>query len=250
MPISDKNRKLLWGKSGNRCALCRVELSIDSTEKDDDCIIGDECHIRSGKKNGPRFTLDYPEESIDSYENLLLLCKIHHKMIDDQSETYTTEILENIKSNHEKWVNDKFKDNPDEVKPIRIKRIKNNIPKYLTKLTTGKEILNIIRGSHAFEFDNDKLNNEDEVNIVAELFQELRDLGDIDLEPAEVIKFEYYLDNKIIEIEEMGFYIFGATENRILEGGKTKAVNFPVSIIRIIRKENDEIFKTNLCNVT
>lgn len=52
MGITDKVRKDLWAKSGNRCAICKKEFftSIDT----DDFNIGDECHIVSSKPNGPR----------------------------------------------------------------------------------------------------------------------------------------------------------------------------------------------------
>ena len=50
---------------------------------DDDSIIGDECHIVSAATNGPRYDPDFPDDQLDDYSNLLLLCKVHHKLIDD-----------------------------------------------------------------------------------------------------------------------------------------------------------------------
>ena len=41
MGITDKTRKLIWGKSGNRCAMCRHELFVEATLEDDESIIGD-----------------------------------------------------------------------------------------------------------------------------------------------------------------------------------------------------------------
>jgi predicted restriction endonuclease len=87
MPISDKTRKILWGRSGNRCAFCRHELVIDATTADDESVIGEECHILSRKGQGPRYDSSYPSEQLDEAENLILLCRIHHKMVDDQHET-------------------------------------------------------------------------------------------------------------------------------------------------------------------
>ena len=77
MGITDKTRKLIWGKSGNRCAMCRHVLCIDATLEDDESIIGDECHIISKKVNGPRFDPDYLGEKLDSYENQLFLPLLH-----------------------------------------------------------------------------------------------------------------------------------------------------------------------------
>ncbi|MCP1311300.1 HNH endonuclease signature motif containing protein, partial [Paenibacillus tyrfis] len=103
MSISDKTRKILWGRSGNRCSICRLELIIDETDKDDSSIVGEECHIISGQCNGPRYDPGRSKDEIDSYENLILLCRIHHKMIDNQPETFTETIIKQIKINHELW---------------------------------------------------------------------------------------------------------------------------------------------------
>ena len=84
MAISNKTRKILWGRSGNRCAICKNEIVVDATAQDDESVVADECHIISSQTNGPRHDLSYPSEKLDSYENVILLCRTHHKMIDDQ----------------------------------------------------------------------------------------------------------------------------------------------------------------------
>ena len=106
MTITHKTRKLLWGHSGSRCAFCRSKLIMNATPKDGESVVGDECHIVSGKPNGPRYDPKFSVDEIDSYPNLILLCRVHHKIIDDQSETFTVDILHQLKANHEKWVAD------------------------------------------------------------------------------------------------------------------------------------------------
>jgi len=39
MAITEKTRKLLWGRSGNRCAMFRCKLAIDETETNPDSIV-------------------------------------------------------------------------------------------------------------------------------------------------------------------------------------------------------------------
>lgn len=97
MSISDKTRKMLWGRSGNRCSICKIELVVEATTKDDPSIIGEECHIISGQVNGPRYNTELNKNNIDTYDNLILLCRVHHKMIDDQQETYTEHVLKQMK---------------------------------------------------------------------------------------------------------------------------------------------------------
>lgn len=102
MGISSKTRKLLWGRSGNRCVVCR-QLLILGKEDGFDSVVGDEAHICSSRRKGPRWQA-VVLGGIDGYDNFILLCKVHHKVVDDQPETYTREILTTLKKNHEAWV--------------------------------------------------------------------------------------------------------------------------------------------------
>ena len=79
---------------------------MDATPQDNESVVGDECQIISSKPNGPRYDPEFQPEDFDSYSNLILLCRVHHKMIDDQPETFTSDILRQLKANHERWVAD------------------------------------------------------------------------------------------------------------------------------------------------
>jgi hypothetical protein len=48
--LPSEDAKILWGSSGNRCAMRRRDLVIDATSDDAQAIVGEECHIISGKK--------------------------------------------------------------------------------------------------------------------------------------------------------------------------------------------------------
>ncbi len=245
MPISDKTRKVLWGRSGNRCAICKRELVINATTLDDESVIGDECHIASRQANGPRHAVSIPEDKIDSYNNLILLCHVHHKMVDDQHETYTTDILKRMKWNHETWVSEKLSPKP---KPIRIRRVKKNIPPYLPRIRTGREALDIIEHTYASSLDHDELESEVETDLVAEFFQEIRDWGDmgLDAEPSDRVHQSYRLTQIINQLESFGLYVFGAQEIQILEGGVAESSNWPISIVHIARKGGQKIVSTHL----
>lgn len=110
MGISLKTHKILWGRSGNKCAICKNELIVDSENScDPPSIVGDEAHIIAKKENFARGDYDsLTEEQRNDYSNLILLCKIHHKQIDDQPLFYTVERLHEIKNIHEKEVNVKL----------------------------------------------------------------------------------------------------------------------------------------------
>jgi len=111
MSISVKTRKMLWGRAASRCAFleCRRELVVDAIEADEESLIGEECHIIAQANNGPRGNPDYDVEQRDEYENLILLCNIHHKIIDDQANTFTVGIIKRLKVQHEDWVRSSLK---------------------------------------------------------------------------------------------------------------------------------------------
>lgn len=250
MSISEKTRKILWGRSGNRCAICKNELIIASTGKDDESVIAEECHIISSKLNGPRHDPSYPLEKLDSYENLILLCRIHHKMIDDQSATFTTTILRQMKLNHELWVSQKLTKKPKN-KPVRIRRLKQNIPPLLFRLTTGKEVLDLVTNTLSYSFDHDELNSKEEAHIVGGFLQLVQDWGDLSagLEASDRVRATLSITEYLRELEELGFLIFGGREVALLEGGvQPESSDWTIAILRVLRKENQEIIKGNFKN--
>ncbi len=107
---------MLWGRSANRCAMpeCRRTLVEDETETDDPSIVGDEAHIVAREEDGPRGHSDLSPEQRDKFDNLVLMCKIHHKVIDDQPKEYTVERLHQIKQDHLDWIDANL--NPDKDK--------------------------------------------------------------------------------------------------------------------------------------
>lgn len=109
--VSDKDRKILWGRSGNRCALCRQVLVAERTSADGDAVVGDEAHIAARSPGGARYGECSPDK-VDSYENLILLCRIDHKKVDDQPRHYTTARLKQAKVKHERWVEHALGDVP------------------------------------------------------------------------------------------------------------------------------------------
>ena len=73
-------------------------MKVDS--KDNESIVGEECHIVSRKRSGPRYDPNYPINKIDSCSNLILLCRNHHKMVDDHPKIYTVDRLQKLKTDH------------------------------------------------------------------------------------------------------------------------------------------------------
>lgn len=95
---------MLWGRAASRCAFCQAELIGEATEADPACVIGEECHIVAASPDGPRGDSAVPLDQRDNYENLILLCPTHHKLVDSQSSTHTVQALMQLKAKHEKEV--------------------------------------------------------------------------------------------------------------------------------------------------
>ncbi|KAA3614001.1 MAG: HNH endonuclease [Calditrichaeota bacterium] len=241
MPITDKTRKLLWGRSGNRCAICQKELIVDATKGDDESIVGEECHIISKKKNGPRYKPQDEDSYIDSYENLILLCRIHHKQIDDQQSEYTEDKIKDIKSKHEIWVKESLETGT--IKPLRLRRVKGEKTELLFRIGSGKQLFGIIDGMCGLYNDHPEPENEYEVELFGNFLQSLRDWGDLssDLEPSEKVKAIFNLSQMLKELEEAGFWVFGNTEKQILEGGVGGLSNWHIGYITIARNNSPSI---------
>lgn len=103
MPIREKDIKLLWGRSGGRCAFpdCRRKLSEDKQSANDSIPIGEQAHIVAEERGGPRGNSILTVEERNSYPNLMLLCPTHHTIIDKAPEDYPVEKLHQIKREHE-----------------------------------------------------------------------------------------------------------------------------------------------------
>lgn len=129
------------------------------------------------------------------------------------------------------------------IPPIKVIRIKQNIPDYLIRLTSGREILDLVTGCSAGSLQNDELTTQEEVDLVGSFFQSIRDWCDLgtDADPRYRVQLEFDLTQAVKQLEEAGFFVFGAKEIRRLEGGVGDPAPFPVSIIQVMRQTNPDI---------
>lgn len=106
MTITTKTMKMLWGRAAARCSMpsCRKSLVIDETETDDPALIGELAHMVAESENGPRGHSALTIEERNRYSNLILLCRNHHREIDEQPGQWPVTRLEQTKQDHEIWV--------------------------------------------------------------------------------------------------------------------------------------------------
>lgn len=89
----------LFAFSRNRCAFpgCMNPL-FEKTGTNTGII----CHIRARRRGGPRYDPKQSDEERHGYDNLILLCARHSKVIDSEPLRYTVELLQQLKAIHEK----------------------------------------------------------------------------------------------------------------------------------------------------
>ena len=101
---SPKTIKILFGFSGNRCAMpsCSNRIVNPATEYSLDAVVGQISHIYAAADNGPRGKPDLTEKERNSPDNLILLCPTHHVEVDEQYETYPAPLLKDWKEHRER----------------------------------------------------------------------------------------------------------------------------------------------------
>jgi hypothetical protein len=83
--------------SSNRCAFpaCTEPLVEGET------VVGEVCHIRSAREGHPRYDPKQAEAERNGFDNLILLCRKHHKIVDTEVDCYPPALLTEMKKAHE-----------------------------------------------------------------------------------------------------------------------------------------------------
>ena len=233
MSISSKTRKALWARSGNRCAICKIELIEKGSDSKIKLNTGEECHIISRQRKGPRHK-KLEKDIYDDYDNLLLLCRNHHKEIDENIVKYTVDKLNNIKNNHEKWIQSKL----NHLQSSKLPKVYS-----LFKITSGTKLFSLIDGIHATSFNNDEVSNAEEALLIGEFYDYVHEIIEhISLDSSnntEKLQYQIKLDKEINNFESNGFLLFGNTRKVKLKSEKlTSDLVFPILYLMVKRKDN------------
>ncbi|HRI93905.1 MAG TPA: HNH endonuclease signature motif containing protein [Accumulibacter sp.] len=95
---AEKTIRRLFALSGNRCAFPGCSLPLVESAG---TVTGEICHIKARSKDGPRYDGSQTDGERHAFENLILLCRRHHKVVDSEPDLYSAEALQEIKSIHE-----------------------------------------------------------------------------------------------------------------------------------------------------
>jgi hypothetical protein len=99
--ISPRLRQALYGLSQGRCYAPNCDEPMLVVEAGEPVFVGEVAHIVGALESGPRGDIEI--ENRDGFDNLLLLCGRHHKVIDDPRtmERYPVEVLRDWKVKQE-----------------------------------------------------------------------------------------------------------------------------------------------------
>ena len=101
--IPEKIKVRLWGKAGGRCEYegCNNRLWLDSLTQAE-FNIAYIAHIVADKPDGPRGDKDLSENLKAKLSNLMLMCDMHHRLIDQEDvDGHPVERLHQMKAAHE-----------------------------------------------------------------------------------------------------------------------------------------------------
>jgi hypothetical protein len=127
-------------------------------------LIGVEAHIVAELGLGPRHRAMAPGE-YDLAQNLILLCRNCHQIVDDQPETYTEEVLIQLKAQHEGWVQSRLEWRPSDGDGVVM----------ISPVASGKQLIDILGSADATQFDHP----DAEDDIETDLLSDLADLGEV-----------------------------------------------------------------------
>jgi len=91
--------KRLFAASGNKCAFPECNSPI---VEDSGTVTGIICHIKARSRGGPRYDLKQSDTDRHSFENLILMCARHSKLIDSEPKRFTAAVLSDMKEMHER----------------------------------------------------------------------------------------------------------------------------------------------------
>ena len=203
MAISDKTRKQLWGKAGSRCAVCRKPLIMPGTDSDGPSIVGDEAHVVAREPDGPRGQSELPLDRRDEYDNLILLCKVHHKLVDDQPNRYTVDWLLPLKQAHEAWVHTVLSSPEGQTQSDGLA--------LLDRIRSGKHLVATAAPAFGSKWNMASPENEQEIELLGDFRQYVVDYIDIhdELGSKDLLRQELYVNGLLKELEASGFLVYG-----------------------------------------
>jgi hypothetical protein len=128
---SIKTIKELYSRAGNRCAF----PGCHHYNVEENTVIGQICHIEAANRGGERYNPDQTEDERSGFDNLIVLCPIHHLITNDVS-IYTVETLKAMKKSHE----EQFKEHQYSIDQNELNQILSSIDQKIDKIASNMKM--------------------------------------------------------------------------------------------------------------
>lgn len=108
--LTEQQKLILMGLCGGKCEFRGCNDSVI-----EDMLTGDRsnfsnyAHIIASSEKGPRGDKELSKILSNDENNVMVLCRKHHKEVDDNPEKYTIDFLKEMKSEHENYIKDLMK---------------------------------------------------------------------------------------------------------------------------------------------
>lgn len=204
---------------------------MDSTLTCNNSVIGEECHIAARNAKGPRGSSSLPFEKRDELDNLILLCRNHHKIVDDRPDLYTVNVLKDLKATHETWVQNKLAPK---------KRLGTEIF-FAFRIDTGSQLWNSVVGCEAFSFENEQPKSKNEALLIGSFEQDIKDYSNLwnIMEGPDRLLAQLEFDNKIIELNNLGFLVYAVErKEKFISKSLTEPWELSVGYIMLMSKND------------
>jgi hypothetical protein len=248
MAMTDHDRKKLWGLAAGTCSICRKGLVHTAEHPDDhDALVGEEAHIISESRNGPRGSASVPGMDFDGYYNRILLCRIDHRIVDQQPHMYTVDKLRAIRSQHEQWVHETLHTIPDVPAgtPPGVRLKHSRMGMVLPRLRSGKDAWHAAVGSSFYLLDpveEDEASTEacDTADAFLTNLRDYAELHDVitDRGFESVREAQRDLRGRLDDLADQGLAAFGAQRDMLITGGSAAPTPCTMAVV-VIRPQTE-----------
>ena len=181
----------------------------------------------------------------DGYYNRILLCRIDHRIVDEQPHKYTVERLRGIKSDHEQWVRGRLHEVSAEAggAPIGLKPRHPGRGMILPRLRTGKDAWLAAIGSAFFllepvEEDAASVEACDAADSFLSNLKDYAEISDVitDRGFESIREAQRDLRRGLDELSSHGLVAFGAQRDMLITGGGRTPSQCTMAVV-VIRPE-------------
>lgn len=243
----DKAKKRLFAVSGNKCNFPNCNTPLVDLESG--TITGEICHIKGKKPDSPRYDSNQSDEGRHGFDNLILMCGFHHKVIDDDPDSYTVSRLLDIKKNHEQ-LNIGGKELSDIITNLFIKNVTDGSIIFTQDQKGGQVAHSIININYKNGGNTDKENKDHLKQEIIRSFEE----GDFKSFYASIFDFGFKELTRIVQwtiIKSYEAYTDGINAVRLeIDKGNSKSTEVGGTIYTYGGSETYEIqFSLTNCQI-